>query len=344
MAFFFYKEYSHKIMAHKIENTKEKKMSRMERIFFIDKMIHDYKKVTTQDVVEEFEVSARMVRNDIMYMKDRLLAPIVYSKDLKGYYYDSPFTILSFADDKMLLTYSFLRSITQTINYIPYISDDIIDAFSQFLSEPYRKLSGKIIYELSQYETINGHIFNIIIKSFMDKKKCLIRYANIKNIKSERVIEPLTMINYEGSWHLIAYCYKAESVREFKFTRMQHVELIDKDFEQSISEQTLKKYLDTGFGIFLNTGGSESLKEVCIRYYGKAFMIMKDQTVHRDQKKVFGADHERGDYVEFAFPVIAFDEILTKVLKYGPNAEVMYPEDFRTMWLDQIKAMATLYL
>ena len=61
-------------------------MSHLARIFFIDTEIREKGIVTTKEVIKEFEVTDRQVRNDIQYLKDSLEAPIIYSKKKRRLY------------------------------------------------------------------------------------------------------------------------------------------------------------------------------------------------------------------------------------------------------------------
>ncbi len=321
-------------------------MSHLARIFFIDTEIREKGIVTTKEVIKEFEVTDRQVRNDIQYLKDSLEAPIIYSKKKGGYIYENTYSLLSFADEKLLLSYSFFKSIINTKDfiYIPHVSEEITKSLSKNLSLPYKELSDKIVYELSNYDNLDINTFNIIIKSFLKKKKCKITYVNLKNEESERTIEPLTLINYSGSWHLVSYCYSAGSIRTFKLTRVKDIELTDQKFEQTIRKNTIDNYIQKGYGIFLTTPGHDVLIDISIRFYSRGFMVMKDQKFHKDQIEEIGTDEKKGEYIQFTFPVTAYDEVLTKVLKFGPDAEVISPKDFREYWLDNIKKMYELYV
>ena len=62
-------------------------MSQTERILFIDRRIRLAGKTTINETADKFEVSVRQVKRDIEYLRDRLQAPIIYDRKLKGYIY-----------------------------------------------------------------------------------------------------------------------------------------------------------------------------------------------------------------------------------------------------------------
>lgn len=318
-------------------------MSNFARILFIDKHIREAGVVSTKKVVDEFEISERMVRKDIEFMKEQLEAPVFYSKELGGYIYESAFTLLQLANEKILLTFSFVKSIIRTFNYVPYVSDEIIGKLSGYLSEPYRKLSDMILYELSGYEIINKDFFNCIIRSLLTKKKAEIVYKGFNKEEKKRIIEPLKLINYAGDWYLTAFCYNAGQLRLFKISRIGAGTLTDQDFEQDISNETIDGYLSKGFGIFAGASGPDAIKRVQIRFYNAAYIVMKSKSLHKDEKVTTGDDIERGEFIEFDIPVASYNEIIGKVLQYGENAEVIGPPDFKEAWMKSIRNMYIRY-
>ncbi len=61
--------------------------TRLERILYIDALIEDTRYPSVKTFTEHFEVSERTILNDIQFLKDRLNAPIQYSRFHGGYLY-----------------------------------------------------------------------------------------------------------------------------------------------------------------------------------------------------------------------------------------------------------------
>ena len=106
-------------------------------------------------MAERFEVSARQVKRDIEYLRDRLDAPIAYSRAKRAYSYERPFDELRFADEKLLLFYVLARSLAANEHYVPIVSAELLANLESHLARDYRPVSERISYELSLAEHLS---------------------------------------------------------------------------------------------------------------------------------------------------------------------------------------------
>jgi predicted DNA-binding transcriptional regulator YafY len=60
-------------------------MAQMDRIYRIDHLIRERKVVPFEELRRDLEVSRATLKRDIMFMRDRFNAPIVYDRDRGGY-------------------------------------------------------------------------------------------------------------------------------------------------------------------------------------------------------------------------------------------------------------------
>ena len=80
----------------------------------------------------------------------------------------------------------------------------------------------------------------VVFARFADKNIIYIKYKNYKEEISERRLEPIGLIFYAFSWHLIGYCHLRSSYRDFKvnnilqlncsslpFTLTEHISIND---------------------------------------------------------------------------------------------------------------------
>ena len=63
-------------------------MDRTERFHIIDQLLSNRRLVTRDQFLEALEVSLATFKRDLEYMRDRLAAPIVWNRELRGYSYD----------------------------------------------------------------------------------------------------------------------------------------------------------------------------------------------------------------------------------------------------------------
>lgn len=304
-------------------------------------MINNNGKVSLKSLIDQFEISKRTAIRDIEYLKNIFNAPIEYSREKKGYIYKNQFDAFNFSDEKLLLFYTFLKSITKNeLNFIPFVSKNLLSHISKNLSTNYQQLSNNIVYELSMYENISIKMLHDILQCIINKKQCTITYTNTAGENSKRYIEPFKLINYYGIWYLIAYCCKSRDLRMFVLSRILSIGITTNPYINTIDENELKGFLKHGFGIVKG----KKHKEVTIRFYNSAYYIIRNQIWHNQQKKIEGNDPENGKYIELTLPVTSYSEILGRTLQYHINAEVIAPADFRDEWLTIIKNLNNKYL
>ena len=63
-------------------------MDRTERFYRIDQLLNERRAVPIEIFIEELEVSQATFKRDLEYMRERLNAPIVWDRELRGYRFD----------------------------------------------------------------------------------------------------------------------------------------------------------------------------------------------------------------------------------------------------------------
>lgn len=63
-------------------------MSELERIYQIDQLLSERRFVTRKQLQDRLVVSWATLKRDLAYMKDRLNAPIIFDRELRGYRFD----------------------------------------------------------------------------------------------------------------------------------------------------------------------------------------------------------------------------------------------------------------
>ncbi len=318
-------------------------MVEIDKFCYIDSMIRFYGKVTTRQIEEECGIKPRTIKNYIAYMKSMLNAPIEYSYKKKGYIYKSPFEFFIGMNEKLLMNYTFLKSIIKSFNYVPFVSKEIDEGFRKFISKSNLAIAEKIEYELSQFEVVNEDSLTKIFESFKIQRKIQIKYTNQNDETKELLVEPLKLINYQGNWFLIGHLSFLNNPTIFNFSRISSVIITEIDYENKLTPDFLKQYLNDNFGIFKNSSSGEDSRKVIIRFYETARVITRNQTFHTMQTVENGTDPDKGEFIQFTIPVKHYDEILGKVLLFGPDAEVVGPDDFREIWQDKIREMFERY-
>ena len=311
-------------------------MSQTERILFIDRQIRLAGKVTIQETADKFEVSIRQVKRDIEYLRERLLAPVLYDRKNKGYIYEEDYNALAFADQSLMLFYVMIKSLADSHHYIPIYSNEILSQLEKSIPEEYREVCERISYQFPKVGVMKPEFFAIICEAVKTRTCVEIKYSNVKNQFSSRVVEPEHLINYDDSWYMICYDRTHEEIRTFNISRISDISATKEKFLRHGKEYRaeLLSAISSGYGIFKG----KDVSSVKIRFTDVAARIVESQVWHAEQKFVWkDKDHT---VAELSFPVANFTEVLGKTLSFGSMAEPLRPKKFVDMWKEEIKKMA----
>ncbi|PKL13683.1 MAG: WYL domain-containing protein [Spirochaetae bacterium HGW-Spirochaetae-8] len=313
-------------------------MSQTERIFYIDRMIRNTGSVRCDKVAKQYEVCERQVKRDIMYMRDRLRAPITWDHVLRAYHYDTDYPVLQFSDEKALVFSALLRSLVKASDIIPLVSEQAMELVDQSISSEYRALSDRIVYSVPVLDRTDYQVFAVVCEA-MGSRQCIsIEYRNAKGESSARTIEPLKLINYSGRWYVVAFDLLRGELRSFHLARIAGLQLLTcKVLERGLDE-ALEKYINSGFGIFM---GVET-KEALVRITGNAVFTVEHQIWHKDQKIEHAVDESGSSILLLRIPVANWAELLGRILSFGALAEPLEPQELREQWQAKIKELYRL--
>lgn len=310
-------------------------MSQTERILFIDRQIRLAGKTTIDEVVKKFEVSARQVKRDIEYLRERLMAPVLYDRKNKGYVYEEEFNDLAFADQSLMLFYVMIKSLADSHHYIPIYSNELLKQLESSIPEEYRAVCSRISYQFPKAGVMKPEFFAIICEAVKNRTCVKIQYSNVNNELSSREVEPEHLINYDDSWYMICYDRTKEGIRTFNISRITDISASKEKFLRHGKEyrEELLSTISSGYGIFKG----KDTYSVRIRFYDAAARIVESQVWHNEQQfQWIGKDKK---IAELTFPVANFTEVLAKTLSFGALAEPLKPKKFVDMWKDEIRKM-----
>jgi predicted DNA-binding transcriptional regulator YafY len=311
-------------------------MSQLERIVFIDQRIKSHGGIRVREIVERFEISERHAKRDIEYLKDRFNAPISWNRGKGCYLYTERYHDLDFLDERALLFYVFARSAAGTLAYVPVAAEKALDHLRDLVSKDLKPLADAVRYQLTASELVSDDFMSVFLHAILDKKVVDIWYKDAENKESTRGIEPRKMINYSGIWYCVAFDHSSEDLRTFRLSRIARVSISKLKWKGCVAEEKNERFVDSSYGMFKGAGD----KKASVRFYGWARGIVSSETWHPEEVKSGGTDPVRGDYVQLDIPVSRWEEILGRTLRFGSMAEAAAPEEFRSLWVEEIRRMS----
>ena len=86
--------------------------------------------------------------------------------------------------------------------------------------EKLEKINQHIKLQIPERLTFNYEYLSLIQHAISEKNLIELDYKNAKEISSKRAVEPIGLIFYAFSWHLIAWCHFRNEYRDFNLLRI----------------------------------------------------------------------------------------------------------------------------
>lgn len=220
-------------------------MNRIDRLFGILTMLQSKKYVPAEKIAEKFRISVRTVYRDVKALCEQGI-PVSFEQH-KGYFVVQGYFLppVSFSSDEanaLLLIESMVHGLTDKSIQTHYSSalNKVKSVLKASQKEKLEILNNNIKFQIPARLYPDFEYLSVLQQAISSAQIIDLEYKNNKEETSHRRAEPLGLIFYAFSWHLIAWCHKRQDYRDFKvarilkvtktdlpFTRNDHIELND---------------------------------------------------------------------------------------------------------------------
>ena len=313
-----------------------------ERFVWFDHRVKSQKYPNATSLSSQFEISVKTAQRDIEFMRDRLNCPLLYDKTSKGYYYENdtfslPMVYLSSEElSSLLIARKFLKDISEGYigRDIPTIVEKITTVLKKHVAEE-SFIDDALSFQLIEYSPASEEVFKAVLEGCLKRRSLSFTYRSLtRDDKTTRTVDPFHLLNYMGTWHLIAYCHLRKDLRNFVFGRMGNLKVLENTFTVP-KGFNIQEHLQSAFGIYKGI----PTKEVCLRFSPEKARWVEGQVWHKDQKMKINKDAS----LELSFPVASFAEIMMEILKHGSGVEVIRPKALRDLIREEAKKIAGIY-
>jgi len=297
-----------------------------DRLIGILSVLLQEEKVTAPELAERFEVSRRTISRDI---EDICKAgiPVTTSQGngggisiMDGYRMDR--TILTSKDMQMIM--AGLRSLDSVSGsrYYSQLMEKIQAGSSEFISG-----KDSILIDLSSWYKTSLSSKITLIQDAIENRRLLTFHYYAPSGESERMIEPYFIVFKWSSWYVWGWCRERKDFRLFKLNRMDKVIVSEEIFEvrnvpvPDVSNERIFKG-----GIKLKAVFSSKVKWRLVEEFGPDCCRETE-----DGKLMFAAD-----YTEM-------DNLLSWIMTFGDDAEVLEPVELREKLLSVAESMRKIY-
>lgn len=308
------------------------------RLYRIDQVLQEEGSVSFETLQAALQCSAPTLKRDLRYMREKLGAPIVYSRSQNAYSYARDqksehrdgfvpkLPAAWYTPDEM---YAFL-AVVQLLGRIENDPKAVLASQMQALrSRLLAMLPGEFIQAkellkrvkviMPSVPNIDAPFFSIVGAALAQRRRLRITYfTRTRDAESGREISPLRLVNWRGRWYLDAWCHESGKLKTFAVENIRFAEMLDVRC-RVVAMRDIEHALDGTYGIF--SGGETKTAVIAV---DDVMTPYERFTVwHKDQQQTF--DDAGG--MTLRVPYAREPEIAGEIMRLGSHAKVLAPAD-----------------
>lgn len=300
----------------------------LDRVARIHARLCREKRITAKSLAEELQVSARTIKRDIAFMRDRVGMPIEWDPGEHSYVYTRACETLPLlrVDAHEALALALAARLFDRWHGSPngrMFSDlirRIAPLFGSVVSIAVDSIDSAVSAPQLEGRNDIGHLL-ALLKSIVDRRVVHLRYAKPGAGRVEkRHVHPLHLAEVDDGWFLLAHDIKRDRIRTFLLTRIHSVDATDETFQWPEGFDA-RAYLRGCLGRFI---GDKEI-EVRIALDAHAAVYAREQQWHPSQQLI---DEPDGKAV-ITLRVNHLAGVKNAVLKWGEHAKVLEPAELR---------------
>lgn len=322
-------------------------MDRTERFYRIDQLLKSRRAVSFAALAETLGVSRATLKRDLAYMRDRLHAPIDYDRDANGYRFGKPRTGPRYELPGLWFSGQEVHALLTMLQLLTHLQPGLLDGQVDPVVERLRAILGRgdhswrevttriRIFQPERREAKAAH-FGVVAAGLLGRTRLRIRHYNRdRDRETEREVSPQRLVHYRDNWYLDAYCHLRETLRSFAVDAIRDVALTGRKAKE-IPKAELDGYLASGYGIF----AGRNVEWATLKFSPRAARWVAAQNWHPQQRTHVETD---GSYV-LTLPYADDRELVTEIMKFGPDVEALAPASLRVRIRDRHREALERYV
>lgn len=210
-------------------------MNRIDRLFGILTLLQSKKYVPAEKIAEKFSISVRTVYRDVKALSEGGI-PVSF-EPAKGYfivqgYFLPPVAFTTEEANALLLMERMVRGFADNSIYAHYSTalNKVKAVLRSQQKEAIDRLDQNIKLQLPPCIVNDFEYLSLLQNSIASKTAIELDYKNKDNAVSKRRVEPIGLIFYAFSWHVIGWCTMRGQYRDFKVARILKVKSTGEPF------------------------------------------------------------------------------------------------------------------
>ena len=212
------------------------------------------------------------------------------------------------------------------------------------LEERFPKTSKKQVVQFEQNDDYVGlKRLNKLYEAIKNQTTLKIKYQDFEKEVQEYSISPYILKEYNNRWHIYGYEHKKEKIYNLALDRILSIENSGFSFrtQKTIDLAFLNDII--GFTFYFDKISSTflPLETVKIRVEAKRANYIRTKPLHYSQQEIEAENTQT--HKVFTYQLRFNNELLSRLLEFGKNLEVIEPEHLRLKIGEHVREMAQLY-
>lgn len=201
-------------------------MSNTHRIAWIDAQIRGGRYPNAVSIAEKFSISPRQASRDLEYLRDTMCAPLVYSYQRKGYYYEGS----SFVVANLVMTEEQRRAVAYLAEQYKRMENEhathLARLFSRLVGggEEEEPTAAIPIFPVEPSVLTR---FDVLSDAIRERRKVRIRYGAKCDDAVEALLSPYKIYVYRKDNYVAGYCEPDKEIRLFRLADLWDVSPTD---------------------------------------------------------------------------------------------------------------------
>jgi predicted DNA-binding transcriptional regulator YafY len=313
----------------------------MERMWEIERLLRARRAVPLATIMEETRASRATVVRDLTYLKDRLQAPILWDRELRGYRLDGPSSVpaiyFSGAEIHALLVLHELVARMQ-----PSVLNEEMAPLKKLLTKLVGnshsgedEMARRIRMLQIASRPVSAEHFQTVCTALLERHRLeLTYYSRTRDCETQRTISPQRLVHYRDNWYMDAWCHSRQGLRSFALDAIR-VAAPSTEPAVEISDEQLDRELGAGYGIF----AGRDVRTAILRFSPEMARWVSREKWHSHQRGRFEAD---GSFT-MELPYSAERELVMDIMRFGPQVEVLGPNELRRSVAAGLRRTLSLY-
>ena len=209
-------------------------MDRTERFHIIDQMLSNSRSVRREQFLEALEISAATFKRDLEYLRDRLGAPIVWDRELRGYrYQEDADTAQTYPLPGLWFNTGEIQALLTMNAWLQNLQPGILSEHIKPLQARIRALLDRGDHSVEEItrririltqprKNLGNSYFQQISQALLNRRRLRIEHYNrASNSTTEREVSPQRLTFYRDNWYLDSWCHQRKAIRSFAVDALQ---------------------------------------------------------------------------------------------------------------------------